>query len=170
MKIEALVIHCSDSDFGDIDDIRKWHVDERGWRDVGYHAVITNGKPDSSFEYFPKKDGLLQSGRALNLDDEIYGDEVAAHALGYNNKSVGVCLIGKDKFTVDQMRTLYYFVNMYKRISPNLKILGHCETERSGGKTCPNIDMDKLRVFLDSYKITRSNVLECLDKYIQEFK
>jgi hypothetical protein len=43
--INSIIIHCSATQ-GDvsIETIRKWHVEERGFRDVGYHYVIrTNG-------------------------------------------------------------------------------------------------------------------------------
>ena len=42
-KIKNIIIHCSVSDFGDAELIRSWHVDERGWRDIGYNGVILNG-------------------------------------------------------------------------------------------------------------------------------
>ena len=39
-KTDSLVIHCSATpesmDIG-VEKIREWHVDERGWEDVGYH-------------------------------------------------------------------------------------------------------------------------------------
>ena len=41
-KINHIVVHCSATPEGkdySIDTIRKWHTD-RGWRDIGYHAVV----------------------------------------------------------------------------------------------------------------------------------
>ena len=55
--VDKVFIHASDSDWKHHDDIsviRKWHVDENGWGDVGYH-------------YFIKRNGTIQKGRDLEL-------------------------------------------------------------------------------------------------------
>ncbi len=52
---------------------------------IGYHAVITI-------------DGHWETGRAL--------EEVGAHVAGNNTKSIGICMIGTDKFTAAQWETL----------------------------------------------------------------
>ena len=41
-EIKKIIIHCSDSEFGDAALIDKWHK-ERGWTGIGYHYVILNG-------------------------------------------------------------------------------------------------------------------------------
>ena len=42
-ETKYVVVHCADTP-ADMDvgaaDIRRWHVDERGWDDVGYHWII----------------------------------------------------------------------------------------------------------------------------------
>ena len=39
--IDRLIVHHSASPRSTtLKDIRRWHVDERGWEDVGYHFVI----------------------------------------------------------------------------------------------------------------------------------
>ena len=43
MKIEKLIVHCSATREGQhitVDTIRDWHVNGRGWKDVGYHYII----------------------------------------------------------------------------------------------------------------------------------
>ncbi|TLX78397.1 hypothetical protein E9993_01580 [Labilibacter sediminis] len=86
---KILVVHCSDSDYKTHDDIsviRKWHVEERNFVDVGYH-------------FFIKKDGTIQKGRKLKVN--------GAHCRGINSKSWGVCLSGKsNSFTQAQMKAL----------------------------------------------------------------
>jgi len=44
MKKTMIVLHGSASAWGDVPTIRQWHV-ERGWADIGYNLVITNGFP-----------------------------------------------------------------------------------------------------------------------------
>ncbi len=42
-EIKRIIIHHSASDFGDAKLIDKWHK-ERGWKGIGYHFVVLNGK------------------------------------------------------------------------------------------------------------------------------
>lgn len=149
MKPKFLIIHCSASYWGDAETIKKWHTDPKpkgnGWNDIGYHYVICNGY-DTYFKYQQKKsdskvDGLVQKGRSEDM--------TGAHATGYNNCSLGICLVGVNRFTDKQLenlktliRTLSFKYNIAKE-----NILGHYETESGSnqGKTCPNIDMKKFR-------------------------
>lgn len=119
------IVHCSDSDIPEHDDIsviRKWHVEERGWSDVGYHLFI-------------KKDGSIQHGRPF--------DKVGAHCLGQNDQSIGICLSGKKKFTPQQFKALRESIEM---LSPIYDIdptetYGHY---KFADKTCPNFSVEKL--------------------------
>lgn len=144
-KIENIIIHCSDSEWGSVNEIRKWHI-QRGWKDIGYHFVILNGNIDSDAVVdFPPLDGSIEVGRPLNEDSFLDDTEVGAHALGYNHKSVGICLIGKDRFTTKQMSSLEkllgYMLKIWK-LQPSV-VLGHYEVDKN--KTCPNFNVSKLR-------------------------
>lgn len=124
-KIENIVIHCSDTpewkEF-DIDDIRKWHVEENGWTDVGYHYVVL-------------LDGTIQIGRALDVP--------GAHVKGHNAHSIGICYIGGgdgvDTRTPHQEGSLEILINYLKLVFKGVKVLGHCDFE-GVTKTCPNFD------------------------------
>lgn len=144
-----IIVHCSDSSWGSAAEIRKWHQ-EKGWRDIGYHFVIGNGliRPDL---YLPAMDGLVSVGRELDGDPLIEDNEVGAHALGYNQKSIGICMIGKDVFTARQVGRLLLLLHDLRKVFSieNEDILGHYETERANGKTCPNIDMDHVRYLMN---------------------
>jgi hypothetical protein len=156
MKPTKIVIHCSDSEFGTIDDIDDWHR-EFGFRrsakrvqvgepaHCGYQFVICNGYPDSmDLPKLEHADGAIQIGR-----DE---DEEGAHAFG-SNDSIGVCLIGKPgKFTPNQiyaMRGLVASLALRHGIQVQ-DIIGHFETpheqaKTNGRKTCPGLDMKAVR-------------------------
>jgi len=65
--IEEIIVHCSDSTWGDADEIKKWHTNPKKYGgpydDIGYHRVICNGRRFSVGHYEPLLDGLLEVGR-----------------------------------------------------------------------------------------------------------
>lgn len=132
-KIKEIIIHCSDTPPDmDVDaaEIRRWHVEERGWDDIGYHYVITRG-------------GVLEEGRP----DEIPG----AHVYGHNEETIGVCLVGgmgeaeqspvaDSNFTKEQWATLEVLVRFLQRQYGPLIVHGHRDYSK---KLCPNFDAHK---------------------------
>jgi N-acetylmuramoyl-L-alanine amidase len=125
--ITQIIVHCSDTpdDLGiGVSEIRRYHV-EKGWVDVGYHYVI-------------RREGVLEEGRSIGLP--------GAHAKGHNARSVGICLVGRKRFTSQQMRSLVALVQSLMEtfhLKPE-SVIGHYEVDRHG-KTCPNIDMAEFR-------------------------
>jgi len=126
IDLKGIVVHCSDSPQGRGDTaatIHRWHI-ERGFDGIGYHYVIL-------------EDGTIENGRPLYW--------TGAHAKGYNHYA-GICLIGIDKFTHAQFKSLkklcFGLMEDYK-ISPS-NVIGHCDVSN---KTCPNFDV-KLRLGL----------------------
>jgi N-acetyl-anhydromuramyl-L-alanine amidase AmpD len=118
--IHSVFIHCSDSDYDHHDDIsviRKWHVQERNWSDVGYH-------------YFIKKDGTIQRGRDLNT--------IPAAQRGHNTGSIAICLSGKEQFTEHQFRALRRLCDKIAEQHEYLKFRGHREVDPH--KSCPNFE------------------------------
>lgn len=108
--------------------IRKIHVDENGWEDIGYHIVI-------------RRDGTFENGRQI--------DVVGAHCKGHNRNSIGICLIGgMDKngkpdsnFTLAQLTQLNQTVNYLKNYYQIKKISGHRDYSE---KECPCLDVHEL--------------------------
>lgn len=144
-KIEKIIIHCSASTWGNVSVIRKWHK-KRGFSDIGYHKVILNGY--ETYEDFMSKnkqsDGLLELGRPESV--------VGAHVKGMNTTSIGICLIGIDKFSWRQKWTLIKLVlGLMKEYKLKVEdVLGHyeCPTGKEQGKTCPNFNMNTFRRIL----------------------
>jgi hypothetical protein len=127
-----IIIHCSDSCFGNAALISKWHVlpepQGRGWDAIGYHYVILNGRlgPYKMNSYF---DGHVETGRPLDDDADMELDEKGAHAFGYNN-AVGICLIGlSGTFTNAQFRALNWLVQKLRDQFKEIKILQHSDVE-----------------------------------------
>lgn len=133
-NINLGIVHCSDSHFGDAKLIDKWHK-EKGWSGIGYHAVILNGKRKSKSQYKPEDDGLIEMGRPI--------EKVGSHCKGWNSKSIGVCLIGKDHFTPSQYRSLRYFVQLMKERHGLSIDKWEPHNKYSKHKTCPNFDVKK---------------------------
>lgn len=68
-KWTNVVIHHSASDFGNARVIRDWHI-ERGWRDIGYHAVIQNGRPYAGWQQpILPLIGSIEMGRFFDGDE-----------------------------------------------------------------------------------------------------
>ena len=57
--ISKVIVHVSDSAWGDVEAIRRWHI-QRGWSDIGYHYVITNGRRTARPEYVLADDGDVE--------------------------------------------------------------------------------------------------------------
>ncbi|MFW5731790.1 MAG: N-acetylmuramoyl-L-alanine amidase [Planctomycetota bacterium] len=95
MRIEKIIVHCTDAPGGTAASIRDFHIHQRGWADIGYHYVITNGNPGSGR---PEEaaDGVLWPGRSPLV--------AGAHAQGHNLNSLGVALVGTTAFTDAQIR------------------------------------------------------------------
>lgn len=138
-EIRKVIVHCSDSEWGDVDEIRKWHL-ERGFSDIGYHIVILNGYPRYDTYHTGRlitpMDGLVQDGRPL--------DKPGAHCKGENSDSVGVCLVGKHNFTSAQYEALAAW--LYRSGYDRLPLYGHNHFNEH--KTCPNLDVTGLNEFL----------------------
>lgn len=134
--MRRIVVHCSDSPWGNAEVIRSWHY-ARGWADIGYHYVILNGWLRGSVDYHPEADGRVEYGRPEN--------KPGAHVKGFNSDSLGVCVIGRDVFTDKQLRVLPLFLKQLMiRFDINSEdVVGHCELDDR--KTCPNLDMSWLR-------------------------
>ena len=80
--INEIIIHCSATrpdwmsnqpSFAKVAEIRRWHMRDNGWKDIGYHFLID-------------RDGTVLRGRPL--------EQVGSHVRGKNNFTIGVCLLG----------------------------------------------------------------------------
>jgi len=148
-KIKYIVIHCSDSSFGNAKIITDWHK-ARGWRTIGYHYVICNGYPTTSKQFVPESDGLLENGRLIDNDNFIESPEIGAHVEGHNIESIGICLVGKGKYTKKQLVTLVKLLSnllqTHKEVVNVDSVVGHYELNKD--KSCPLINMKKFREWL----------------------
>lgn len=133
-QIKEIILHCSATpENRDIKakDIREWHINENGWKDIGYHYIIDI-------------DGTVENGRPV--------EQPGAHTKGHNENSIGICYIGgcdknmksKDTRTPEQMDALldlvYVLCEQYHLTIENI----HCHNEYSD-KNCPSFTIDEFR-------------------------
>ena len=116
-ETRIVVVHHSESEGGNAEVFRAYHVGTRGWADIGYHYVITNGNGGPN--------GEVQAGRR----EDLQGAHAANSGPNRNSHSVGVCLVGKSNFTIAQRKALVVklteLCRKYKIAPSEATIQGH---------------------------------------------
>lgn len=119
-SINLIVIHCSASANGlplSIEEVDRWHR-ERGFRRnprlIGYNMPHLKS---FGYHFFIPLNGAVSIGRGLI--------EVGAHAKGFNLRSIGVCMVGTDKFTVAQWDSLRGNISGLLKQFPQARVCGH---------------------------------------------
>lgn len=146
-QITTLIIHCSATrpDWmagttaqAKMDEITRWHVQDRGWSDNGYHWGID-------------RDGTEAVGRDRDHDGDIF-EEIGAHTKGHNTGSLSIVLFGghgssandafEDNFTPEQNRALRKKIDQIEAQlgSVDLIIKGHNDF---ANKACPGFKVDR---------------------------
>jgi N-acetylmuramoyl-L-alanine amidase len=138
--IKKIIVHCTDSP-DDLDigfkAVNEWHK-ERGFESpsgihCGYHWVV-------------RRDGRVEKGRPES--------ETGAHCKGQNSTSIGVVWVGRKHPTPEQyaslLKTLREVCNRHGLTAD--QVYGHREFDP--GKTCPNLDVDRLRAEVLFTKVT----------------
>jgi N-acetylmuramoyl-L-alanine amidase len=126
-QVNKIIVHCTATPEGrdvTVDEIRRWHVEEKNWSDIGYHWIVT-------------LNGTLERGRPEHIQ--------GAHAKGFNKNSIGLCYVGgvdkdmnpKDTRTEGQKETLKCILEDLKDRYPNAEIIGHRDVS---SKACPSFD------------------------------
>lgn len=127
--INRIFLHCSATPEGrdvSVDTIRRWHVEQRGFSDIGYHWIVS-------------RDGTVHAGRPES--------QAGAHAKGHNAHSIGICYIGgtdedgepKDTRTVQQLESVDRLIaEIRARYGHHVEVWGHNEVS---AKACPSFDV-----------------------------
>ena len=126
-EIKKIIVHCADTPEGrDVktSEIKRWHTEERGWSDIGYHWVV-------------ELDGSVHAGR----DEYING----AHCRGHNSDSIGICYVGgadaegnpKDTRTEEQKDSLVTLIKDILDRHSEAEVYGHRDFSE---KACPSYD------------------------------
>lgn len=174
-NIKYIVIHHSlteDNKIVNWSAIRKYHIYNNGWQDIGYHFGIEKINENNDYE--------ILYGRPLS--------QQGAHTYGINNISIGICVIGNfdnEKPNEIQMKKLITLISDLMIIFkiPISNVIGHRETYvlyKNGIinynaylqniKSCPgyNFSMKNLRNILaknDGLQIGDEKFLKQLNDY-----
>ena len=125
--INEIIVHCSATEAGKnfkVADIRRWHVQGNGWKDIGYHFVIDI-------------DGTIEVGRPVATK--------GAHTANHNENTIGICYVGGLKYgkpadtrTAAQKKSLSSLIQVLKSCFPAIvKVSGHRDYAT---KACPCFD------------------------------
>jgi N-acetylmuramoyl-L-alanine amidase len=128
-SIDTIILHYTATppgmDIG-VNEVRQWHVEERGWSDIGYHYLI-------------RIDGTIEVGRPL--------EDIGAHCEGHNECSVGVAYVGgldengnsRDTRTALQHMSIEVLTATLRALFGPVPLLGHREMEGAATE-CPGFD------------------------------
>ena len=130
--VTEIILHCADTrpdwmagrpPSEKVAEIRRWHVEQRGWRDIGYHWVID-------------RDGAVALGR--------HDTEIGAHVESHNRGTLGICLLGgygasaedlfAKSFTATQAAAVKQLIAEIKGRMAIQKVSGHNDY---AAKACP---------------------------------
>ena len=130
--IKYIIVHCSATppsvDFT-VEKLRRCHVTDNGWIDIGYHFYVT-------------RDGRIHHCRPVEL--------AGAHCHGFNQTSIGICyeggvdesLVPCDTRTPAQRHALRVLLLALRSAYPTARICGHRDLN-GGRKACPCFDATK---------------------------
>lgn len=135
--INEIINHCTATREGvafGVETVRKWHVEDRGWSDIGYHYLIG-------------LEGEIWDGRPV--------ERTGAHVKGHNTGTIGVAYVGgldsngnpKDTRTSAQKAALTKLHRMLLKQFPSInKISGHRDY---AAKACPCYEAAEYKYLLD---------------------
>lgn len=137
--INEVIVHCTATradwwqgkpTSAKVAEVKRWHVQDRGWSDIGYHFLID-------------RDGTVAKGRDIA--------KTGAHVQGHNTGTIGVSLFGghgsavsdkfADHFTPAQDTALRKLIADLRKQYPGIsKVSGH---NQYAAKACPGFNVAK---------------------------
>ena len=134
-SLTEIIVHCAATkpsmDIG-AEWIRKIHINEKKYRDIGYHFVI-------------RRNGSQEDGRPI--------DQIGAHCEGHNTGTIGICMAGgisetgrpENNFTPEQFQSVQMLIGYLKERYPTIiKLSGHNDY---ANRACPCFNVhEKLRL------------------------
>ena len=133
-RTDFIVIHHIAAKKGNVNDIAQIHIKEHKWSTIGYH-------------YFVRKDGTI-----IQIKPD---DEVAPHALHFNDNCVAICLEGNfsEEFLQDEQKEalIYIVKEMQKKYQISKQnVVRHCDLEGNNTECCGvKFNLEEIKKCLD---------------------
>lgn len=157
--VDLIVIHCSASPDGvslfegragepgftaPIEVIDRWHAKRGFRRALGWRKSLNERLAAIGYHFAIYTNGAIATGRHM--------DEIGAHVYGFNRNSIGVCMIGTERFTMEAWDSLKQLVELLKLKYPAARVVGHRDLSPDVDgdgiverwewlKTCPGFDV-----------------------------
>lgn len=145
--IDLIVLHCSATPQGEsvsVYDIDRWHRARGFARSAQAAARFNPLLAHIGYHYVIDIPGNLYTGRSL--------DEMGAHVAGHNANSIGICMVGMNRFAPAQWDALRGLVASLRTAFSQARICGHRDlspdlngdgkiTSIDWLKTCPTFDV-----------------------------
>lgn len=135
-NLNEIIVHCTATQphfmagrplADKVAEIKRWHVSDNGWRDIGYHFLID-------------RNGDIANGRPLA--------QSGAHTRGRNKGSIGIALFGghgssetdnfDDNFTPEQGASLRNLIASLQSEHGQMAVNGH---NQYAAKACPGFSV-----------------------------
>lgn len=133
-NIDTIIIHCSDTPNGEhvtALDIDSWHKIRNFKRQSNAKKYHCTALQHIGYHFVVWLNGVVESGRAIR--------EIGAHAKGLDARSIGICLIGKDQYTMQQWQSLRDCITGLRRDIPSINnVIGHNNVSQ---KSCPGFSV-----------------------------
>lgn len=136
--LTGIIVHCtatrpnwmgSATTSAKVAEVRRWHMEDRGWSDIGYHFLID-------------RDGTVANGRPLG--------RTGAHTQGHNTGTIGISLFGGwestatdeflENYTPEQDAALRSLIAELRAKYGKLTLAGHNDF---ASKACPGFNVGK---------------------------
>lgn len=145
--IKHIVIHCAATPNGKavaLKTLDAGHAARGFQRSAAARQKFNEWIKALGYHYVIMVEGMVEPGR--------HEDEIGAHVQGSNANSVGVCMVGTDRFAKEQWATLARLITELKAAYPNAKVCGHRDfspdlngdgiiTRNEWIKICPGFDV-----------------------------
>lgn len=131
--IDSIVIHCADTPNGKVyttEQVDQWHGERNPpfERDM---SIAPDHQPNLThigYHFVIELDGSIHDGRPLI--------ETGAHVAGFNQTSIGICMIGRDQFSQAQWFSLLALIQtLTQKLNKALALYGH--NQYNSHKACP---------------------------------
>lgn len=140
-SITKIIIHCAATPNGKrlarqgrnaADIIDQWHQQRGFQREINARIYFNRHLQAIGYHFIIDTDGTITTGR--------HPMETGAHCKGQNRNSIGICLVGTDKFTLSQWRHLQALIQQLAKQHPNATLHGHREF---ANKICPGFNVSE---------------------------